>query len=247
MVAKRVFLAGASGVIGASLVPQLVQAGHTVFGTTRRKQKSAWLRGLGAQPLILDVFDRAAVVRAMAETRPEVVINQLTDLPKQMTGPLSAGVLEANAHLREEGSGNLIEAARAAGARRIIAQSLAWLYAPGQKPHVEDDPLDLEVQEADAMTVHGIVALERMTLKSPPLEGIVLRYGQFYGAGTWNTAQSGPVPVHIDAAAFATVLAVDTPHLGIYNIAEAKGLISAEKARRELGWNAAFRLHRHAA
>jgi nucleoside-diphosphate-sugar epimerase len=247
MPAKRVFLAGASGAIGASLVPQLVQAGHTVFGTTRRKQKAPWLRGLGAHPLILDVFDRNAVVRAMAETRPQVVINQLTDLPKQMAGPLSASVLEANASLREEGSRNLIEAARAAGSRRVIAQSLAWLYAPGRQPHVEDDPLDLEVQQADAMTIHGVVSLERMTLGSPPLEGIVLRYGQFYGPATWNTAQNGPVPVHIDAAAFATVLAVDAAHLGIYNIAEEKGLISADKARRELGWNAAFRLQRHAA
>jgi nucleoside-diphosphate-sugar epimerase len=247
MVAKRVFLAGASGVIGASLVPQLIQAGHTVFGTTRRKQKAPWLRSLGAQPLILDVFDRDAVVRAMGQTRPEIVINQLTDLPKQLAGPLSARALEANAQLREEGSYNLIAAARAAGTRRVIAQSLAWLYAPGRKPHVEDDPLDLEVQEADAMTIHGVVALERLTLGSPPLEGIVLRYGQFYGSGTWNTAQNGPVPVHVDAAAYATVLAVATPHLGIYNIAEEKGLISADKARRELGWDAGFRLQRHAA
>jgi nucleoside-diphosphate-sugar epimerase len=247
MAAKRVFLAGASGAIGASLVPQLVQAGYMVFGITRRKHKASWLRAWGAQPLVLDVFDRDAVVRAMAETRPEVVINQLTDLPKQLAGTLSTRDLEANAHLREQGSRNLIEAARTAGARRVIAQSLAWLYAPGQPPYAEDHPLDLEIEKADAMTVHGVVALETMTLKSPPLEGIVLRYGQLYGPGTWNTAQKGPVPIHVDAAAFAALLAVDTPHLGVYNIAEEKGLILAEKARRELGWNAAFRLQRRAA
>ena len=81
-----------------------------------------------------------------------------------------------------------------------------------------------------------------MTLASPPLEGVVLRYGQLYGPGTWNTAQNGPVPVHVDAAAYAAMLAIERAQPGIFNIAEEKGLVSAEKARRELGWSPAFRL-----
>jgi nucleoside-diphosphate-sugar epimerase len=121
------------------------------------------------------------------------------------------------------------------------------LYAPGPRPHRENDPLDLDTEGAAAATVLGVIALERMTLNSPPLEGVVLRYGQFYGPGTWNTAQSGPLPVHIDAAAHAALLAVEAMHTGIYNIAEENGLVSTEKARRELGWSAAFRLHEHAA
>ena len=84
--------------------------------------------------------------------------------------------------------------------------------------------------------------LERLTLDSPPLEGVVLRYGQLYGPGTWNTAQGGRVPVHVDAAARAALLAIDTPHRGVFNIAEEKGLVSAERARKLLGWSAGFRL-----
>ena len=89
----------------------------------------------------------------------------------------------------------------------------------------------------------GVIALERMTLHSPPLEGVVLRYGQFYGPGTWNTAQNGRLAVHIDAAAHAVLLAVEANHTGIFNIAEENGLVSIEKARRELGWSPGFRLH----
>jgi nucleoside-diphosphate-sugar epimerase len=176
-----------------------------------------------------------------------VVMNQLTDLPKTLDGPLSEEVLKNNARLREEGTRKLIDAAIAAGARRFISQSLGWLYAEGPKPHRENDPLDRDTKGPSAATVPGVIALEQLTLNSPPLEGVVLRYGQFYGPGTWNTAQSGPLPVHIDAAARAAVLAVETKHTGIFNIAEENGLVSTEKARRELGWSASFRLQQQAA
>jgi nucleoside-diphosphate-sugar epimerase len=239
---KRVFLAGASGAIGLRLAPQLVKAGHLVFGTTRNRDKAPALQRLGVEPFILNVYDDEALARAMRETRPEVVINQLTDLPKTLSGPLTAEMLQSNAQLRQTGGRKLADAALAVGARRLIAQSVAWLYASGRLPHVEDDPLDLAGQTANKTTIAGVAALEHMTLSSPPLEGIVLRYGQIYGPGTWNTAMGGPAPVHVDAAAFAAALAVDTPHLGIFNIAEETGLVSAEKARRELGWDASFRL-----
>jgi len=102
--------------------------------------------------------------------------------------------------------------------------------------------LDLAATGTAAITVAGVVALERLTLNSPPLEGVVLRYGQLYGPGTWNTAQSDPVPVHVDAAAYAALLAARSDRTGIFNIIEERGEVSAEKARRELGWHAAFRL-----
>jgi hypothetical protein len=117
----------------------------------------------------------------------------------------------------------------------------------GPTPHRENDPLDWDTQGPSAATVPGVIALEQLTLNSPPLKGVVLRYGQFYGPGTWNTAQNGPLPVPIDAAARAALLEVETKHTGIFNIAEENGLVSSEKARRELGWNAGFRLAVHAA
>jgi nucleoside-diphosphate-sugar epimerase len=238
----NVFLAGAGGAIGARLVPQLIDAGYTVFGTTRSLEKARRLEVLGATPVVLDVFDRSVVFQAVRQARPRVVMHQLTDLPKTLAGPLSEEALEANARLRDEGTRNLVDAAIAAGARRFIAQSLAWVYAPGPEPHIEDDWLAVEASGAAAITIAGVMALERMTLHSPPLEGVVLRYGQLYGPGTWNTAQSGRVPVHVDTAARAALLAIEAKHAGIYNIAEEKGLVSAARARRELDWSADFRM-----
>jgi len=238
----RIFLAGAAGAVGRRLVPLLVDAGYAVWGTTRSKDKGDALRAAGISPVVVDAFDRAGLWKTLAEARPEVVIHQLTDLPKTLAGPPSEEVLKANARLREEGTRNLVDAALAAGSRRFIAQSLAWLYAPGGEPHGEDDPLDRGAKGPAGISVAGIVALERLTLGSPLLEGVVLRYGQLYGPGTWNSAQSGSAPVHVDAAAHAALLAVATPHAGIFNIAEEKGLVSSERARRLLGWDPAFRL-----
>lgn len=238
----RVFLAGAAGAVGTRLLPLLVGAGHAVWGTTRSREKAAALRAAGATPVVVDVYDRAALLRAVREASPDVVMHQLTDLPKTLAGPPSEAVLAANARVREEGGRNLVEAAIAAGARRFVAQSLAWVYAPGREPHVEDDPLDSGATGPAAISIAGVVALERMTLVSPPLEGVVLRYGQLYGPGTWNTAQSGRVPVHVDAAAHAALLAVAAPHAGVFNVAEEKGLVSSERARRLLRWDPGFRL-----
>ena len=238
----RVFLAGASGAIGRRLAPLLAGAGHAVWGTTRSADRAEALRATGVVPVIVDVFDRAALSRALREARPEVVIHQLTDLPKTLAGPPSEAVLKANARVRTEGTRNLLDAALAAGARRFVAQSLAWVYAPGPEPHSEDDALDRDAQGPAGVTIAGVVALEQMTLGTPPLEGVVLRYGQLYGPGTWNTAHNGRVPVHVDAAAHAALLAIDAPHTGLFNIAEEKGLVSAERARRLLGWSAAYRM-----
>jgi len=144
--------------------------------------------------------------------------------------------------MRSQGTQNLVDAALGAGVRRLVAQSIAWMYAPGKEPHSEDDPLDIDARGTRAITVAGVVALEKLVLNSPPLRGLVLRYGQLYGPGTWNTAQDGPVPVHVDAAAFAALLAARSERVGVFNIVEERGKVSAQKARRELGWEAAFRL-----
>ncbi|MGB7543766.1 MAG: NAD(P)-dependent oxidoreductase [Burkholderiales bacterium] len=238
----KVFLAGAAGAIGRRLVPLLHDAGFSVWGTTRSQDKADALREAGVTPIVVDVFDRSGLEQAMREMRPAIVMHQLTDLPKTLAGPPSEDVLKANARVREEGTRNLVAAAISSGARRFIAQSIAWIYAPGTQPHREDDPLDRDVKGPAAITVAGVMALERMTLASPPLEGVVLRYGRLYGPGTWNTVQDGPVPVHVDAAAHAALLAIGTPHTGVFNIAEEKGLVSSERARRLLGWNPGFRL-----
>jgi nucleoside-diphosphate-sugar epimerase len=238
---SRVFLAGASGAVGRRLVPLLLASGHEVFGATRSRDKAGALRAAGVAPMIVDMFEREAVVRAVREARPDAVIHQLTDLGKVASGPVPDDVLRANARLREEGTRNLVEAAIAAGARRFVAQSIAWLYAPGREPHAEDDPLDSAAKGRAAISLAGVLALERMTLNSPPLEGVVLRYGQLYGPGTWNTAQGGRVPVHVDAAAHAALLALASPHAGVFNIAEEKGLVSCERAGKLLAWDPGFR------
>ncbi len=238
----RIFLAGASGVIGRRLTPLLCDAGHQVTGTTRSASKAEALRALGADPVVVDVFDAAGLSRAVAAARPDVVIHQLTDLPPGLDPSRMQAALPRNARIRDEGTRNLVQAAIAAGARRIVAQSIAWVYAPGPEPHAEQDPLDTEAQGSSAVTVRGVAALERWTLGSPPLAGVVLRYGQLYGPGTGAAAPAGSAPVHVDAAAYAALLAVDTPVSGIFNVAEPNHYVATEKARAELEWRSDFRL-----
>lgn len=240
--ALRIFLAGASGAIGARLVPLLRQAGHRVVGTTRSAAKAETLRAAGVEPVVVDVFDAPALARAVAEARPDVVIHQLTDLPPGLDPSRMAEATARNACIRDEGTRNLVQAAKAAGARRLVAQSIAWAYAPGPEPHSEDDPLELNAEGRRGITVCGVAALENWTLKSPPLEGVVLRYGQIHGTGTGADAARGAAPLHVDAAAYAALLAVERGAPGIYNIAEPNAYVATDKARRELGWTADFRL-----
>ena len=237
----RIFLAGATGVIGKRLVPLLRKAGHDVIGTTRSAAKVDALRAAGVEAVVVDVFDAPALTRAVSAARPDVVMHQLTDLPPGLDPGRMAEAGPRNARIRSEGTENLVRAALASGARRLIAQCIAWMYAPGRQPYVEGAPLDINAQGARAVTVAGVVALERLTLSSPPLEGVVLRYGHLYGPGTgaeWADAPS----LHVDAAAAAALLAIEKAHAGIYNIAEPSGYLSTEKAERELGFDPSFRL-----
>jgi nucleoside-diphosphate-sugar epimerase len=172
---------------------------------------------------------------------PQVVMHQLTDLAFAPGTPRYEEGLKRNAKLRIEGTRNLAAAAKAAGVTRLIAQSIAFVYAPGDGVRVETDPLDLGAAGVRKRTVDGVVALEEATLQMP--EGIVLRYGLLYGPGTWfELEKRGKPALHVDAAAHAALLAVSKGKPGIYNIAEDDGAISSEKAKRELGFNAEFRI-----
>jgi nucleoside-diphosphate-sugar epimerase len=237
----KIFLAGAGGAIGRRLTPLLRRAGHDVVGTTRSAEKTAALRALGAEPVVVDVFDAVALARAVQAAAPQVVMHQLTDLPYAPNTPGFEEGLERNARLRIAGTRNLVAAAKAAGVRRLIAQSIAFVYAPGEGARVESDPLDLAATGIRKRMVDGVVALEDATLEMP--EGIVLRYGLLYGPGTWfENEKRGKPALHVDAAAQAALLAVTKSAPGIYNIAEDDGAISSEKAKREFGFDTAFRI-----
>lgn len=237
----KVFLAGASGAIGRRLVPLLLADGHEVTGMTRSADAARQLEVAGAGAAIADVFDADAVKRAVVEARPQVVIHQLTDLPRVLNDQAQlVAAYPRNARIRIEGTRNLVAAAKAAGARRFIVQSAAFAYAPGREPHVESDPLNL-VDGPRLETVRAAADMERQVLQSG-MEAIVLRYGLFYGPGTWSEGPTRKPPLHIDAAAQAALLAVTRGAAGIYNIADDEGSVSIEKARRELGFDPAFRL-----
>ena len=238
----RVFLAGASGAIGRRLTPLLHGAGHYVCGSTRSEANAGALRALGADPVVVDVFDASALSRAVASARPDVVIHQLTDLPKDLDPREMGAAIVRTARIRSEGTRNLVRATIAAGAHRLVAQSIAWAYAPGAEPHAETDPLDTGAEGENGINMQGVIALEDLTLKSPPLAGVVLRYGQLYGPGTASDRPSNSAPIHVDAAAYAALLAIDHGDPGIYNIAESNRHVATEKARAELGWTPDFRL-----
>lgn len=240
----KIFLAGATGVIGRRLIPLLTNAGHFVSGTTRDADKVPALKRSGAQPIVLDVFNQRALHDAVMRVKPDVVINQLTNLPKVFDPALLAEMLPENSRLRVEGARNLTSAARVAGCRRFIAQSLAFAYAEGPEPHAETDPIASgEGNSPSAVTARGVRALEEFVLESPSdFDGIVLRYGRLYGSGTWSATPKGRAPLHVDAAAHAALLAVGQGSPGVYNIAEADGAVKIDKARKELGFNPAFRI-----
>jgi nucleoside-diphosphate-sugar epimerase len=184
----RVFLAGASGVIGVRLIGPLVAAGHVVGAMTRSPEKARLLAELGAEPIVCDVFDRDGLVAAVVGFGPDLVLNELTDLPDDVDD--LAAARGRNARMRTEGNANLLEAVRRAGSPKVVAQSVAWPLPPGPG--------------ADA-----VAELERTTLEAG---GVVLRYGQFHGPGTYyeDGLPDGP-RVHVDRAAERTIELLDAP------------------------------------
>jgi nucleoside-diphosphate-sugar epimerase len=219
----------------------LLGAGHHVVGTTRSTCKADALRATGIEPVVLDIFDSAVLTRAVSAARPDIVIHQLTDLPPGLDPSQMAEGTKRNARMRSEGTQSLVSAALASGVRRLIAQSIAWMYEPGPQPHSDEDPLDIEARGTRAITVAGVVTLERLALLSLP-EGIVLRYGHLYGPNTGSDTAGEAPSLHVDAAASAALLAIEKGRKGIFNIAEPNAYLSIEKARRELGFDPSFRM-----
>ena len=198
------------------------------------------LQSSAPTPVVVDVFDAEALRRAVVAAKPDAVIHQLTDLAFAPGTPQYDEALKRNARLRIEGTANLVAAAKAAGVGRVIAQSIAFIYAPGEGARTESDAL-LPADGPMGGTVSAVQALEQAVLSRP--QGIVLRYGFFYGPGTWSGDTPSRQPaVHVDAAAQATLLALTKGKPGIYNIAEDTDVLSSEKAKRELGFDAGFRL-----
>ncbi|HEX4175234.1 MAG TPA: NAD(P)-dependent oxidoreductase, partial [Acidimicrobiales bacterium] len=231
----RVFIAGGTGAIGRPLVTALAAAGHEVAVYSRNPEKVAALGVPGIVPAVGDAFDAEALIGAVQSFRPEVVINELTSLP-QTANPLAIKRgFDLTGRLRREVSKTLVTAARAASARRIVAQSISFAYRPGPGVRTEADPLWTDAKGQIGILTGSVATLESNTLGDPELEGVVLRYGSFYGPGTYF-APSGlyatmlkrrvlPIPgkgggifalVHIDDAAAATVAALDGP-AGIFN------------------------------
>ena len=238
----RIFIAGATGALGGRLVPLALAAGHEVVGTTRSPAKAERLRALGAEAAVIpDALDRDAVVAAVAAAHPDVVVHELTALANlRNLRNLDRAFAETN-RLRSEGTDILLAGARAAGARRFVAQSFtSWPYArEGGMVKTEEDPLD-PAPPADARgSLAAIRHVESAVLGAEGIEGVVLRYGGFYGPGT-GIARDGeqmrevrrrrfPVVgsgaglwsfVHIDDAAAATLVAVEGGPPGVYNIVD---------------------------
>ncbi len=231
----NVFLAGATGTIGRSLVSMLVEEGHKVVAMTRAPEKIPDLEAIGAEPVLGDVFDVARLNDVVERAAPEIIIHQLTSFGATARDPL----VETN-RLRIEGTGNLVAAARVAGARRFIAQSISFLCTPkGAGLADENTPLYLDAPEAFRPLIEAVAELERQTLSVPGIDGIVLRYGHFYGPGTFyapdgSTAASvrnGQMPIvgngmgtysfiHVDDAAVATIHALTRGAPGIYTIVD---------------------------
>jgi 2-alkyl-3-oxoalkanoate reductase len=237
----KVFVAGGSGAMGRRLVPQLVAAGYQVVAMTRDQDKASWLRRVGARPAIADALDRAAVIEALAGTEPEVVIQQLTALTGAKSYKNFDDVFALTNRLRTEGTDHLLEAARIAGVRRIVAQSYGnWNYErTGSAVKTEQDPFDPNPPAKQIKTLQAIRYLENAVINAVGIQGIALRYGNFYGPGTGLDLggdivaqvrkRAFPVVgdgsgtwsfVHMDDAAAAAIAAIEHGQPGVYNVAD---------------------------
>ncbi len=237
----RIFLAGATGAVGRRLLPMLTGTGHQVVGTTRSSERARALEATGAQGVVLDALDRAAVLAAVTEARPDVVIHELTAL----AGPANLRKFDdwfaQTNRLRTEGTDNLLTAARAVGARRFIAQSYAgWPSGrTGRAITTEEDPLDPHPTAASRLSLAAIAHLESAVTAADDLEGVVVRYGSLYGPGTalgsngelLEMVRRRRLPivgggggiwshVHVEDAAGATLLTLDHGAPGVYNIVD---------------------------
>jgi nucleoside-diphosphate-sugar epimerase len=234
----RVFLAGGTGAIGRLLVPRLLAAGHQVTATTRSTDRAARLRASGADAVVVDAFDSAALRAAVTDAGPDVVVHQLTALAEP-AADYASRLVDTN-RLRGEVTAVLVDAARAAGAGRVVAQSASFMTAP-QGPWLQDESAPLYTDAPEPLRGHvtANLALEQAVLGADGIDGVVLRYGFFYGAGTGfgpggdfaEAVRGGRQPVvgdgqgrypflHIDDAAAVTAAAVERGEPGVYNVVD---------------------------
>lgn len=236
----RVFLAGATGAIGRQLVPLLLAAGHEVTGMTRSPQRAQALRAAGAEPAVADALDREAVVEAVRGARPDAIVHQLTAIPALIDPRRIERDFVLTDRLRTEGTRNLLAGASAAGTERVVAQSIAFMYAPGPNGtlHVETDPqlIPERAPKSFRRTAGAVAELERSVLGAG---GTVLRYGYFYGPGSSIARDGGMaealrkrrIPVvgpgtgvwsfiHVEDAARATVAALGHAGPAVYNVVD---------------------------
>jgi nucleoside-diphosphate-sugar epimerase len=239
----RIFVAGATGALGKQLVPQLVAKGHEVVGMTSKPENQDLVRGLGARPVVADALDPDAVAQAVAQAEPEVIVHQLTALSGSFDLKHLERFMAVTNRLRTEGTDHLLAAARAVEAKRFVAQSYAgWPFArTGGPVKTEDDPLDPTPAGQMRATLEAIGYLEETVAGAGWTEGVVLRYGGFYGPGTsfslhpdgemveMSRKRKFPIVghgdgvwsfVHIEDAATATVAAIEHGERGLYNVVD---------------------------
>lgn len=238
----RVFVAGATGLIGRRVIELLLERGdeHVVTGLARDEDSAKPLQDAGAGIAIADAFDGEMMRGVFATAQPDVIVNQLTELPSRIDPERATEQFAANDRLRIEGTRNLIAASATWGSNRIVAQSLAFAYrAEGDWLKDEDAPLALDAPPPWGATVSALADMERQVMEARGMDGVVLRYGTLYGPGTWydrdggqisDAVRAGQVPLigdghgrgsftHVDDAAEAAIAALDGPP-GIYNIVD---------------------------
>ncbi len=254
----RITIFGATGVLGRTLLPVLLDRGHEVAGTTRKPERLMQLAGTGAVGRLCDAFSPASVDHVLAETRPDVVVHLMTDLPRDW-GTLRRGTRATDA-VRRTATRNLVDAASRFGVRRIVAQSIAFMYQPGPDPATEDEPLWVHGPPTLRATFAAARELEQAVVSAQDVDGIVLRYGTLYGPGTWY-APDGDISqrmkhrrlpvigsghghvsfVHVHDAATATAAAIsgDTPQGGVLNVVDDRPVAHRDFLpawAEEMGW-----------
>jgi nucleoside-diphosphate-sugar epimerase len=237
----KIFVAGAAGVIGRRLVPSLVRSGHGVVGLTRTPDNAEFIRASGAEPMVANGLDRAAMMDAVARAAPDVIVHQMSSLTGAKSFKHFDDEFAVTNRLRIEGTDNLLEAARAAGVRRLIAQSFGgWnLERTGTSPKAEDDPLDSSPPANQRRSMDAIRHLERVVPESDGIEGLALRYGTFYGPGTGFALDGDLIAlirkrrlpivgngagvwsfIHVNDVVTATMAAITRGAPGIYHIVD---------------------------
>ena len=251
----KIFVAGATGAIGRPLLNQLLARGHDVIALTRSPERARSLVAEGIEPELADVFDSESVKAAVIRAQPEVVIEQLTALPRTYSRESMSATAPLNTRIRLEGGANVLAAAQAAGVRRYLRQSVAFWAIPGAGLADEETPLSLDASPAVAADARLVTEIERRLLETSNLEGIALRYGFFYGPGTWFNPdgdvaqqvrqQQFPIVgngegvwswLHIEDAAIATVAASEQGNRGVYLIANDYPLAVREWLRAFARW-----------